>query len=219
MRGAGRFRTMPGVIALLLAAVLGFLAGSLPTGYLVAWMKGVDIRKHGSGNIGATNAFRVLGKELGLLVFAVDLLKGLAAVVAGRWLAGDGAVVPPVYGAIAGGITSILGHSFTPWLKFKGGKGVATSLGVIFALSWPAGAVGFATWGAVLFLTRFVSVASMVAAAAIPIVMGVFAGPAERGPLLVFGGLAAALVIARHRSNLARLAAGTEPKIGRKKGA
>jgi glycerol-3-phosphate acyltransferase PlsY len=196
----------------LLVIAAAFLLGSIPTGYLVARAKGLDIRRHGSGNIGATNVFRTLGKPLGLLVFVIDALKGFAAV----WLAdryGGGSEWAGIIAAIA----AIAGHNYTPWLGFRGGKGIATSAGGLVALMpWAVLAIA-AVWFAVFFATRYVSLASLCAAAALPVTVGAlwFCGGGGNAPLLGFSALIAALAIWRHRSNIERLRAGTEHRFDR----
>ena len=198
---------------LLLIALGAFLLGSIPTGYLVARAKGVDIRKHGSGNIGATNVFRTLGKPLGVFVFLVDALKGFAAV----WLAvqfGAGSDWAGIVAAVA----VIAGHNYTPWLGFKGGKGIATSAGVLLALMpWAVLAIAV-VWVLVFKISRYVSLASICAAAALPVAVGLlwFSGCGGNGPLLAFSLAISALAIWRHRTNIQRLRAGTESRFERK---
>jgi glycerol-3-phosphate acyltransferase PlsY len=205
------------VLSLCCALAAGFCVGSLPTGYLVARAKGIDIRQHGSGNIGATNVFRTLGKTAGLGVFAVDVLKGVLAVALARMFADAfPGSLPAVAVAIAGAIAAVLGHSYTPWLRFKGGKGVATSLGVIAGLVPAAAAIGFSLWLILAFTTRYVSLASILAAASIPPSIWFTAPTAERLPLFVFGLAAAIVVIARHRANMRRLLDGSEHRFGQK---
>lgn len=196
----------------LLTALGAFLLGSIPTGYLVARAKGVDIRRHGSGNIGATNVFRTLGKPLGIFVFFVDALKGFAAV----WLAGRFGGGSDWAGIIAA-VAVIIGHNYTPWLGFQGGKGIATSAGVLLALTpWT---VLFAALAWVIFFraTRHVSVASIAASAAVPLSVGALwaAGCGGNAPLLAFALVISALAIWRHRSNIRRLRDGTEPRFAR----
>jgi len=203
-------------------AVFAFLLGSIPTGYLVARSKGIDIRKTGSGNIGATNVFRTLGKGPGIFVFACDALKGLAAVLGARalsgteWLPAAAGLTSSLAGIVAA-IAAILGHNFTPWLGFKGGKGIATSAGVLLGLL-PLAMVGsLAVWAIVLRLSRYVSLASIAAALALPAFTGllvVLAG-ADRA-LLWFSLAVGALAVWRHRGNLARLRAGTESRLPEK---
>ncbi len=198
---------------IVLTTALAFLLGSIPTGYLVARAKGVDIRRHGSGNIGATNVFRTLGKPLGVLVFILDALKGFAAV----WLAVRHGG-PSAWPAILAAIAAIAGHNYTPWLGFRGGKGIATSAGVLVALMpWAVLAIAL-VWFAVFFTTRYVSLASICAAAALPLAVGAlwFYGCGGNAPLFVFSVLIAALAIWRHRSNIERLTAGTEHRFDRK---
>jgi glycerol-3-phosphate acyltransferase PlsY len=198
---------------MILTTTFAFVLGSIPSGYLVARAKGVDIRQHGSGNIGATNVFRTLGKPLGILVFCLDGLKGFAAV----WLAmryGGESAWPGILAAVA----AIAGHNYTPWLGFKGGKGIATSAGVLVALMpWAVLAIAL-VWFAVFFATRYVSLASICAAAALPVAVGGlwFYGCGGSAPLLGFSALIAALAIWRHRSNIERLMAGTEHRFDRK---
>ena len=201
------------LVTALLIALSAFLLGSIPTGYLVARAKGVDIRKHGSGNIGATNVFRTLGKPLGVFVFLVDALKGFAAV----WLAvqfGDGSNWAGIVAAVA----VIAGHNYTPWLGFKGGKGIATSAGVLLALMpWAVLAIAV-VWVLVFKISRYVSLASICAAAALPVAVGLlwFSGCGGNGPLLAFSLAISALAIWRHRTNIQRLRAGTESRFERK---
>jgi glycerol-3-phosphate acyltransferase PlsY len=197
----------------ILAALGAFLLGSVPTGYLVARARGVDIRQHGSGNIGATNVFRTLGKPLGIFVFVVDALKGFVAVFAASQLAGGGAW-PPIIAAVA----VIAGHNYTPWLGFRGGKGIATSAGVLLALMPLAVAMIAAVWAVVFFTTRYVSLASISASAALPLSVCTlwFAGCGGSGPLLGFSIVISTLAIWRHRSNIRRLRDGTEPRFIRR---
>ncbi len=204
-----------------LAAILvgSYLVGSIPFGYLAGRIEGIDIRKFGSGNIGATNAVRVLGKKYGYPVFALDFLKGFGAV----WISMLMAMGPPpqwnspeIVG-IAAAISCVLGHSYPLWLKFKGGKGVATSAGALFALA-PIGAfIGIAIWLATFWITRYVSLASVTAAVALPIVILAIRWRNENAKaIFCFSTCVAAIVIWRHRSNLSRLLSGTEPRFTRK---
>jgi glycerol-3-phosphate acyltransferase PlsY len=187
----------------LLALVIGYLIGGIPFGWLIAkrW-KGVDLREVGSGNIGATNAYRVLGPVAGILVFLLDTAKGGLPIVLGNVFDWDG---------ISAGIGAIVGHSFSPYLRGKGGRAVATSLGVFLALSPWASLCAFATWGVLVLLTRYVSVASVVGSLSLPLVwMWVF--PTNDAVHTV--ALLAALWIAwKHRPNFQRLRAGTEPRV------
>lgn len=188
---------------ILLALLVGYLIGGIPFGWLFAKLwKGVDLREVGSGNIGATNAYRVLGPIAGVVVFLLDTGKGVVPVILSQHLGWNG---------IAGGIGAILGHSFSLYLRGRGGRAVATSLGVFLGLSPWASLCAFGTWGALLLATRYVSVASVVGSLSLPLVwMWVF--QTERAVHLI--ALLAALWIAwKHRPNYQRLRAGTEPQV------
>jgi len=197
-------------------AVAGYLMGSVPTGYLVARSRDVDIRKAGSGNIGATNVLRVLGKPAGILVLAIDALKGALACwllpAAAIALAGAEAA-PEVEGLrIAAGLAAILGHNYTCWLRFKGGKGIATSAGVL--LVWMPAALGLAllVWVLAFLVSGYVSLASVVAAFALPFIVWLTGGSAT---LIAVAAVLGALAIYKHRSNIQRLRAGTEHRFRR----
>jgi glycerol-3-phosphate acyltransferase PlsY len=201
-------------------AVLGYLLGSFPTGYLVGRARGIDIRQHGSGNIGATNVVRTLGKKFGLLVFVCDALKGLLAVRLAGALAAGGAVEPPSQIVLAGVIAAvacILGHNFPVWLGFRGGKGIATTTGVLLGLMPAAVAIAGLVWAAAFFALRYVSLASLLAALTLPLTVGLlwWAGHANM-TLFSFSLAATALAFWRHRSNIQRLLAGTEPRFAGK---
>jgi len=198
------------------ASLVAFLIGSIPTGFLVAQAKGVDIRQHGSGNIGATNVFRTLGKPLGIFVFAVDALKGWCAVWLGEhWGTGDAAT----WLGITAAVCVIAGHNYTPWLGFKGGKGIATSAGVLLALMPLAVGIIVLVWIVVFQVSRYVSLASVAAAASLPLAVAALwqFGAAGNGPLLGFSLVISALAIWRHRTNIQRLRAGTESRFVRGK--
>ena len=205
------------VAALLITLIFAYLAGSLPTGFLVARAMRVDITQAGSGNIGATNVFRVLGKGPGALVLIVDLLKGALAVQFAPVLAV--AVVPsnslalPALAALG----AVLGHNYTCWLGFKGGKGVATSAGAMAALIPPAFGVTVITWLLVFFLSRYVSMASIAAAIILPVATIFTVSGPTRWPLVAFTSALAALAVWRHRANIERLRAGTEHRFGKSK--
>lgn len=199
--------------------ILAYALGSIPTGYWVGLARGIDIRKAGSGNIGATNVFRVLGKPAGIFVLIVDALKGYLActVVArlGSYLAAaqlDAMLREQL--SILGGIAAILGHNYSCWMRFQGGKGIATSAGVLLA-AVPLGLlVSLGTWIAVFALSRYVSLASLSAAFILP--WGVWL---TGGSNLLIGVTAfmGALAIYKHRGNIQRLRLGTEPRFGQKK--
>jgi len=203
------------------AVVVGsYLLGSIPFGYLAGRIGGIDIRNCGSGNVGATNVIRTIGKGYGYPVFALDFLKGFGAVKMSILIATRVQLEwnsPEMFGIVAA-ISSVLGHSFPVWLGFKGGKGVATSAGALFALAPIAALVGVAIWILTFWLTRYVSVASIVAAAALPLIILIITWLNQTtGKLLFYSSVClAAVVIWRHRSNLLRLIRGTEPRFTRK---
>lgn len=208
-------------ITYIVAAVAAYLLGSIPTGYLVAKAKGVDIRTVGSGNIGATNVFRILGKAAGIFVLTVDALKGFLAcgLVANLIFhtLGQSAQLPENargFVAIIAGICAILGHNYTCWLNFKGGKGIATSAGVLIALVPEALFVVLAVWIVVFALSRYVSLASIVAAFVLPFATWLTGG---RTILIIITGALGALAIYKHKANIQRLLNGTENRIGAKK--
>ncbi|ETX27597.1 glycerol-3-phosphate 1-O-acyltransferase PlsY [Roseivivax isoporae] len=191
---------------LLLWGLLGYVAGSVPFGLVVTRAMGlVDPRSIGSGNIGATNVLRTGSKSAGALTLILDAVKGALAVLAARLAAGEDA-------AQVAGLLAFVGHCYPAWLRFRGGKGVATFLGVLLALIWPVGLLTCATWIAGVALTRVSSVGALAAAASSTIWM-VFLG---RGDVLLIGIAMTLLLYWRHRQNLARLRAGTEPRLGRK---
>ena len=205
-------------LAVLLAG--SYLLGSIPFGYLAGLLAGIDIRNVGSGNVGATNVVRVLGKKYGYPVFALDVLKGFGPVKISMLMAPGLPQQwnsPEIFGIVAA-ISSVLGHLYPPWLKFKGGKGVATSAGALLALTPIATLIGVAIWIIVFWLTGYVSLASMTAAILLPIVIFVLRSqdPNKGKPLVCSAVCVAAIVIWRHRSNLSRLIRGTEPRFIRK---
>lgn len=200
--------------------LVSYLLGSIPFGYLAGRLAGIDIRKTGSGNVGATNVVRVLGKRYGYPVFALDVLKGFGAVKISMLL-GPGRPPewnsPEVFGIFAA-IFSVLGHLYPPWLKFKGGKGVATSAGALLALTPLATIIVVAIWVIVFWATRYVSLASVVAAIVLPLVVILVRSHEQNRvrPLVYSSACVAAVVVWRHRSNLSRLMRGTEPRFTRK---
>ena len=188
-----------------LVVLLGYVIGAIPTGLLIIkLLRGVDIRTVGSGNIGATNVYRVAGLPTALLVLVMDSLKGALPVLLAR------AFGTPSWAEVLAGLAAIIGHNWSVFLRLAGGKGVATSLGVLLALSPPAAAVAVAVWLAVVAATRYASLASILAIASVPVVMWVRDEPGEH---LLFGGAALAFALYRHRANLARLRAGSELRI------
>jgi glycerol-3-phosphate acyltransferase PlsY len=197
---------------------LAYLLGSLPTGYGVTKaLKGIDIRQHGSGNTGATNVFRVVGKPAGIAVLVIDLLKGVAAVLLMKTLF---PLVSPAWGAppivswwlMLAGIAAIVGHSRSVWLNWTGGKSAATGLGVLLAMAWPVGLTVAGVFLGVLALFRIVSLGSILAAMSAVVMMMLLQQPLPYILMAIAGSL---YVILRHRSNIERLLAGTEPQLGR----
>jgi len=190
------------------AVLLGYLVGGTPFGLLIArWFAGVDVREHGSGNIGATNVYRVVGWKAGIAVWILDVGKGLVPVIiADRLGLGLG-------WQVCAGLAAIAGHSFSPFLRFKGGKGASTSLGVMLGIMLPVGLATFAVWGVVVLLSGYVSLATIIGAIALtPLTLWIYPGDTGR---LAFALLAGALTVARHASNIRRLLAGTESRFGR----
>jgi glycerol-3-phosphate acyltransferase PlsY len=207
------------LLTVILLAALSYIIGSVPFGLLISKAKGVDIRKQGSGNIGATNVLRCLGKPLGITCFVLDALKGylpaaLFPLIASRLLAqaSDAGKVDPTFGILFG-TAAILGHNFPVFLNFKGGKGVATSAGVLLGVAPLAVVIGLATWVIVFKLSGYVSLGSIIATLVV-IITGWAAGygPVIATALTLLGGLS----IYRHRSNIQRLLAGTENKFQKK---
>lgn len=188
----------------ILLLIGAYLLGSVPTGLLLAKALGVNIREAGSGNIGATNVYRTIGRKLGILTLVGDCLKGLIPVLIAKWLD-----LPDVWVA-AIGLAALLGHVFTIFLGFKGGKGVATALGVFLGTSPLSVLVAIAVFALVLYIWRYVSLASIVAAALIPGIVRILGGKPE---FILMSLAIAAVVIFRHRENIARLKNGTESKF------
>lgn len=192
---------------LLLAVIASYLIGSIPVGYLIARQKGVDIRQHGSGNIGATNVWRTLGPLPGTIAFLGDAGKGFVAVLLGRYTGVDGA-------DLLAGMAALAGHSWPVYLKFKGGKIIATGAGVMLALSPVSLLVAFLVWILLLGLFRYVSLSSICAALSVPI--SLYAMQAG-WKYILFGLLIAIFAVFKHLPNIKRLREGTEFKIGSKK--
>ena len=202
------------------ALLVSYLLGSIPFSYIAGRIAGIDIRKVGSRNLGATNVTRTLGKSYGYPVFVLDFLKGLAAVRLAILIAERApaiSVSPEITGMVAA-VFCVIGHSFPIWLRFKGGKGVATSAGALFGLMPAALVIGVIVWILTFQMTRFVSLASIVAAIALPmaILTLLLLGQATSYALFYFSIGLAALIIVRHRANLSRLIHGTEPRFTRK---
>ncbi len=205
---------------ILIVIFVSYLLGSFPSGYLAARIAGVDIRKEGSGNIGATNVLRVLGKKYGYAVFFCDAFKGLLAVRAALWLASRSPVTSAHadWLGILAALFCVLGHTFPVWLKFKGGKGVATSAGTMLGIAPTATVVAVVLWILVFEVTRYVSIASVVAAVSLPTAIGVFWQMHLWGSGVIFYSACtlAAVVCWRHRGNISRLLRGTEQRFPRK---
>ncbi len=190
---------------ILIALAFGYLLGSIPFGLLLTRAAGLgDVRKIGSGNIGATNVLRTGNKRLAAATLLLDALKGaIAVLIAQRW---------GMEAGIAAGFAAFLGHLFPVWLGFKGGKGVATYLGVLIAFAWQAALVFAGVWLAIAFLTRYSSLSALVAAVASPMALYLMGLPNHAAMLVVMS----IIVFIKHRENISRLLSGTESKIGRK---
>ena len=188
--------------------LLGYFLGSIPSGWLAGrWLKDIDLREIDSGSTGATNVLRHVGKGPALIVFLIDVGKGASAVLIARALGlGD-------WIQVLAGLTALAGHIWPVWLGFKGGKAVATGLGLFLGLAWPVGLASFGVFLAVFSLSRYVSLASVLAAISLPLLM---AAGTDSNANLVVAMVAMLLVLWRHRSNIKRLINGTEPKLSQK---
>jgi glycerol-3-phosphate acyltransferase PlsY len=200
------------MIELVVATAAGYLLGAIPTGYLLGrWLAGVDLRTHGSGSTGATNTMRVLGAKGFVATLVLDVLKAAAAILLARAL-GTGDV-----GACLAAIAAIVGHNWSVFIGFSGGRGVACSLGAMLMLYWPGALIGLVAFGVLTYATRYVSLGSIVGTlvglVATLIAVSQGAGPE---PVAWFALVTALIVIVQHRGNIARLLAGTERKIGQR---
>jgi glycerol-3-phosphate acyltransferase PlsY len=213
------------VLSLVVIVVLSYLVGSIPTSIWIGrWIKGIDIRNYGSGNAGATNTFRILGWKAGVFVSVIDMSKGY---VASQWISqlgyyfGD---IPTVYSGwetgvmlkIMAGLFAVIGHMFTLFAGFRGGKGVITAAGMLYALDPISISIALATFFLILFTTRYVSLASMLATASYPLInvfMRYVLGYAVDGSLIVISSVTALIILIKHTSNIKRLIKGTEPRI------
>ncbi|MEY1554011.1 glycerol-3-phosphate 1-O-acyltransferase PlsY [Yoonia sp. R2331] len=194
------------VNVLMIVAIIGYLLGTIPSGVLLARVMGLgDLRKVGSGNIGATNVLRTGNKKAAALTLIFDALKGAAAVAVGYAMGGEVA-------AQVAALAALVGHCFPIWLKFRGGKGVATYFGVIFALAWPAGLAAGAIWLLTAAVSRYSSLAALMTAGWTPIAAVLVA----QGQIFILGCLLGLLIYGRHWGNIQRLRKGTETKIGSK---
>ena len=214
-------------LLLLCLALVAYVAGSIPFGLIVGLSKGIDPRKTGSGNIGATNVGRLLGGRYFAMVFSLDLLKGFLPVFAAAWFVRRHFFPPDAWVFVMWllvAFAAIIGHMYSVFIGFKGGKGVATSVGVVFGI-YPyltlVGLIIAAVWLLFFFMTRYVSVASIAAAAVFPVAyIGLALGNGwpifgPQFPLLVFACVVGVMVIYKHRGNIARLRAGTESRVSR----
>ncbi|MTI84075.1 MAG: glycerol-3-phosphate 1-O-acyltransferase PlsY [Firmicutes bacterium] len=190
-----------------LAVMAGYLIGSLPVGYVIAQAKGFDIREHGSGNIGTTNVWRNLGPVPGIITLIGDILKGVLALLLGTHVGGQNL-------GLLCGLAAIAGHSWPLFLRFKGGKIIATSLGVLIGFSYETALLAAAVWLITVAISKYVSLGSIIAAISVPIWMLVLKLDL---PYLIFGTSAAVFAIFKHRSNMKRILAGTEFKVGQSK--
>ncbi len=203
-----------------LAILASYLLGSIPAGHLVGRLKGVDLRRQGSGNVGATNVVRVIGKRWGIGVFAFDFLKGFVpAFLVAPWVASrDGLEWSTDSVALVLGVAAMIGHVFPIWLGLRGGKGVATSAGFFAGICLPAVAITLVIWYVLLRATRYVSVASMVASAMLPVVFVLWVGPdaafGERRTVTILSAFLAAVIVYLHRANIGRLLKGEELRVG-----
>jgi len=203
------------VKTLWLIPIAAYFLGSIPFGYLIVQLRrGADVRASGSGNIGATNVARVAGNAAGMVTLLFDAAKGYLAVwLAMRWSHQN------MHWAMVAAVAAVAGHMFSCWLRFRGGKGVAAGLGAFLAISWQAVVAAVVVWAIVVAFWKYVSLGSVVAAAALPILVYVFYAPGHAPPLAVSlaSVVVGALVIFKHRENIGRLMAGTENRLTRKK--
>jgi glycerol-3-phosphate acyltransferase PlsY len=225
-----------------LCPLIAFLLGSIPFGLIIARMKGIDIRQHGSGNIGATNVLRIVGKKYGITCLFLDLLKGLIPTILAISLirftgmknpmaldvlenhAGIFPMLTAQVFQVITGLCAILGHNYSPWVGFKGGKGIATSAGVLIAMMPAAIVILLVVWLLVFFISKYVSLASVIAALTLPVLTlwgSWFHGKIQDGtwnkPLFIFSIIIAALATWKHRSNFKRVREGTEHRFGKPK--
>lgn len=204
------------LVGILLAC---YLVGGVPFGFLLGKARGVDIRQHGSGNIGATNAWRVLGRTCGLICFLLDFLKGWLPVLVVQQLTKNSAPPLPTWAPLVAVVGTVSGHVWTPYLRFKGGKGIATSAGALLGVACYPVLVALLVWGLVAKLTRFISLASISAALALPLAALLLNHSGHQRyeqPVLLLLLAIGALAVFRHHANIRRLMAGTEPRIGQK---
>lgn len=198
----------------LIALGLGYLLGGIQTAILYGKLKGIDIRNHGSGNAGATNTLRVLGKKAALVVFLGDVLKAVVAVIAAKFLFPETALISGLYA----GIGAIIGHSYPIFFKFKGGKGIAVTVGAIYMIDLRVAIIVSLIFIASAFVTRIVSLSSLLLTSFIPILFVIFyRGNEHRVEAVILGVAIAAITAYRHKANIERMINGTEAKLGSKK--
>lgn len=203
---------MENIMIFLFVGMVSYLVGAIPTAFIFGKVfSGIDIREHGSGNVGATNAFRILGKKLGTSVLLIDILKGILPVaILGHFF------MTNEYVALFSAVMAVVGHNWTCFLQFKGGKGVATSAGVLIGLTiiFPDVRAGvimcILLWGVCFLLTAYISVSSMIAAIFLPILMIIFKAPVS---IVLLSIIFALFVVFKHRPNIQRLLRGQEPKV------
>ena len=201
--------SMAPTILPLTVLLLSYIIGSIPSGWLAGhWLKGVDLRKLGSGSTGATNVLRQVGPAAALVVFIVDVGKGTAAVLLAQ------SIQLQEDWHVLAGLAALVGHIWPIWLGWKGGKAVATGFGMFLGLCWPAGLACFGIFLAVVSLSKIVSLASVIAALSLPILVILSSREIVRPAYLAISLIATALVLWRHRANIRRLMAGTEPRLG-----
>lgn len=207
--------SLPSSLALLFVLILAYVIGSLPTAYIVGRAKAIDIREHGSGNVGATNVMRVLGRQIGFLVLLVDLLKGVLAVVlvTAVFVNSWPMALKEIHVKMLAGITAMIGHLYPVWLDFKGGKGVATATGFMLALAPAMVLVSMAVFLATVLITKIMSLASIIAALSLPLSFFIFYNFGEGLDLFIFIMVVVLFVVLKHRSNIRRILDGEETKI------
>ncbi|MCX8130043.1 MAG: glycerol-3-phosphate 1-O-acyltransferase PlsY [Clostridia bacterium] len=210
------------VVKLIITAVAGYLLGSANTSLIVGKFYGVDVRKHGSGNAGMTNTLRTLGKLAALFVIIGDLLKGILACLVGLYIVGDRGIEAEVFGRtwneelglMVGGISAIIGHNWPAYFRFKGGKGILTSLAVVLMMDPLIALILFGIFAVIVAITRYVSLGSIIGSGLFPVAAAVFG---RSNAFIIFAAILGLLAIIRHRANIQRIYNGTESKLGSKK--
>ena len=203
------------VLSFIGLVILGYLIGSIPVGFILGKLtRGIDIREHGSGSIGMTNVMRTIGVKAGILVFFADMAKGAVA-VALAWPIFSSSPEMVAWGQMAGGASAVIGHSWPVYIGFRGGKGIATGFGALMVIFWPVGLITLAVFLAVVGLSRYVSLGSILGSVIMLVAMIPFVVySSEPFAYIVLGLVVVPIVIFRHRDNIGRLLSGTESKIG-----